>query len=124
MHDLASKPSPAGAPGFLSCDGEAAGLMRQTDWSRTPIGAIEVWPLSLRTIVAALLRSRHPMFLWWGPSLTQLYNDAYIPSFGKGKPPAAMGQNGADCWQEIWPIIGPQIDDVMQRGIPSWHQDQ
>ena len=30
--------------------------------------------------------------------------------------PAAMGQRGADCWQEIWPIIKPQIDDVMLRG--------
>lgn len=64
------------------------------------------------------------MFLWWGPELVQFYNDAYIPSFGRGKHPTAMGQRGADCWPEIWPIIGPQIDDVMQRGIASWHRNQ
>ena len=71
-----------------------------------------------------ILHSRHPMFLWWGPELIQFYNDAYLPSFGQGKHPAAMGQRGADCWQEIWPIIGPQIDDVMSRARPSWHEDQ
>ena len=64
------------------------------------------------------------MFLWWGPELVQLYNDAYVPSFGKGKHPAAMGQRGRDCWQEIWPIIWPQIDDVMSHGKPSWNEDQ
>ncbi len=48
-----------------------------------------------------LLRSRHPMFLWWGPELVQFYNDAYVPSFGVGKHPAAMGQRGAESWREI-----------------------
>ena len=55
------------------------------------------------------------MFLWWGPELIQIYNDAYVPSFGVGKHPAAMGQRGADCWQEIWPIIWPQIDGVLSH---------
>jgi signal transduction histidine kinase/CheY-like chemotaxis protein len=70
-----------------------------------------------------LLHSRHPMFLWWGPDLIQIYNDAYLPSFGVGKHPAAMGQPGRTCWPEIWDIIGPQIDAVMRRGAPSWHED-
>ena len=63
------------------------------------------------------------MFLWWGPELVQFYNDAYLPSLGIGKHPAAMGQRGTDCWQEIWPIIWPQIDDVMHRATPSWNED-
>jgi len=63
------------------------------------------------------------MFLWWGPELIQIYNDAYVPSFGLGKHPAAMGQPGRACWPEIWHIIGPQIDAVMTRGVPSWHED-
>src|SRR4029077_2052419 len=41
-----------------------------------------------------------------------------------GKHPAAMGQRGRDCWPEIWSIIGPQIDDVMRRAVPSWNEDQ
>jgi signal transduction histidine kinase len=64
------------------------------------------------------------MFLWWGEDLFQFYNDAYLPSFGKGKHPLAMGQKGKDCWPEIWPIISPQIDDVLHQGKASWSEDQ
>lgn len=109
-------------PGF-SGGGTSGELFRSIDWSKRPVGAISTWPAPLRTAVQIILNSRHPMFLWWGPELIQFYNDAYLPSFGKGKHPAAMGQAGKDCWQEIWHIIGPQIEDVMTRGIPSWNED-
>lgn len=108
---------PAGAAGQM---GE---LVRAFDWSSTPLGPMERWSFSLRSIVSVLLHSRQPMFLWWGPELIQIYNDAYVPSFGVGKHPAALGQRGADCWQEIWSIIWPQIDDVMSRGRASWNED-
>jgi PAS domain S-box-containing protein len=103
--------------------GEAGALLRSIDWARTPLGPVEAWPWSLKTTIGTVLHSRHPMFLWWGPELIQVYNDAYTPSFGHGKHPAAMGQRGRDCWDEIWPIIGPQIEDVRARGLPSWHED-
>lgn len=99
-------------------------LARSVDWSRTPLGEPESWPAALKTTLGTLFNSRFPMFLWWGPELIQFYNDAYLPSFGVGKHPAAMGQRGVECWPEIWPIIGPQIHDVMERGIPSWNEDQ
>jgi len=108
---------------FLAGDSQSAVLIRHTDWQRTSVGPIETWPASLKAIVGMLLHSHHPMFLWWGPDLVQFYNDAYIPSFGVGKHPRAMGQRGADCWQEVWPIISPQIDDVMRRAIATWHED-
>jgi hypothetical protein len=63
------------------------------------------------------------MSLWWGPELIQFYNDAYLPSIGRGKHPGAMGQRGRDCWREIWPIIGPQIDDVMSGRGSSFNED-
>jgi signal transduction histidine kinase/ActR/RegA family two-component response regulator len=111
-------------PAFLAGGGEAGALVRAFDWSSTPLGPVDAWPRSLKTTVGTILNSRHPMFLWWGRELIQFYNDAYTPSFGRGKHPAAMGQRGADCWQEIWPIIWPQIDDVMTRGQASWNEDQ
>ena len=103
--------------------GAAGDLIRSIDWSQTPIGPIAAWPRSLLSMVQTLLHSRHPMFLWWGPELIQLYNDAYAPSFGEGKHPRAMGQRGPECWGEIWPIIGPQIEAVMTRAEPTWHED-
>jgi PAS domain S-box-containing protein len=110
-------------PAFLAGGGQMGALVRAFDWASTPVGPIERWPASLRTTVGILLNSRHPMFLWWGPDLIQFYNDAYAPSFGAGRHPSALGQPGADCWQDIWPIIWPQIDDVMRHGKPSWNED-
>ena len=100
---------------FLDEGGVSGELARSVDWARTPLGPPGAWPQSLKTVVGVILQSRHPMFLWWGPELIQFYNDAYLPSFGVGKHPAALGQRGRDCWPEIWSIIGPQIDDVMTR---------
>lgn len=110
--------------GIFAGEGAARAAARGVDWARTPLGPPESWPVSLRSVLGILLSSRHPMFLWWGPELIQFYNDAYLPSFGRGKHPAAMGQRGAECWQEIWPIVQPQIDDAMLRGKASWNEDQ
>jgi signal transduction histidine kinase/CheY-like chemotaxis protein len=108
---------------WLEGGGEAAAAARSRDWSKTALGPVEAWPASLKAIVGMMLKSRHPMFLWWGPELVQIYNDAYIPSFDVGKHPGAMGQRGEDCWPEVWPIIHPQIDDVMTRAKASWNED-
>ena len=111
-------------PLFLSEGGIAGQTARDVDWAKTPLGPVSGWPRSLQTVVGTVLRSKHPMFLWWGPELIQFYNDGYLPSFGNGKHPKAMGQPGRQCWPEIWHIIGPQIDAVMTRGISTWNEDQ
>jgi len=98
--------------------------VRAFDWSKTALGPVAHWPQSLRTAVSILLSSRHPMFLWWGDDLVQLYNDGYRPSLGKQMHPGALGQRGEECWTEIWPIIGPQIAGVMTAGQETWHEDQ
>jgi signal transduction histidine kinase/CheY-like chemotaxis protein len=114
----------AGMSGFSFPGGGQMGtLVCAFDWSRTPLGPLSRWPVSLKTIVSTLLNSRQPMFLWWGPELIQIYNDAYVPSFGVGKHPAALGQPGRACWPEIWHIIGPEIEAVMTEGRASWHED-
>lgn len=113
-----------GGAGKIFGIGEMADLTRAFDWSRTSLGRIDQWPEVLLNLVNTLLNSRHPMFLWWGADLVQFYNDAYRPSLGQGKHPAALGQKGEECWPEIWPIIFPQIDAVMTRGEASWHENQ
>jgi PAS domain S-box-containing protein len=99
-------------------------LTRQFDWSRTPLGPPESWPQSLKTTVFTLLNSRYPMFLWWGPENTQLYNDGYIPSIGAERHPSALGQRGEDCWAEIWPVIGPLVEHVRTTREATWAEDQ
>jgi len=108
----------------ICCTGEMADRTRAFDWSKTPVGPIEQWPDVLLITVNTLLASRHPMFLWWGNDLIQFYNDAYRPSIRADKHPSALGQRGADCWPEVWSIIGPQIDAVMSTGVSTWHEDQ
>jgi PAS domain S-box-containing protein len=59
-----------------------------------------------------------------GPELLQFYNDAYRETMGPERHPSALGQPGRECWDEIWDIIGSQIESVMAGGPSTWHQDQ
>jgi signal transduction histidine kinase len=108
---------------FMEGGGEMGALMRAKDWSLTPVGPVEFWPQSLKSTVRNILRSKFAMWLWWGTDLVQFYNDAYRPSLGKTgeKHPHALGEPGQQTWGEIWPIIKPQIDQVMETGEATWN---
>jgi signal transduction histidine kinase len=97
--------------------------MREVQWDATAVGPVTTWPASLKSIVAMMLYARQPMFLWWGPELIQFYNDGYVPSFGVGRHPSAMGQRGRECWAEIWPVIGPEIEGVIAQREATFHED-
>ncbi|WP_157691629.1 ATP-binding protein [Noviherbaspirillum autotrophicum] len=109
---------------FLSNGGEMGALMRAHDWGATPLGEPQHWPEILKTTVRLLLTSNHPMFIWWGKDLIQFYNDAYRKTMGPERHPGALGQRGRECWDEIWHIIGPQIEFVMAGSGATWHEDQ
>jgi len=108
---------------FLNGGGKMGELTRTKNWSQTPVGAPPHWPQSLKTAVSILLNSRFPMFVWWGPELITFYNDAYIPIAGE-KHPNLLGNSGNQAWAEIWDVVGPMVDGVMDQGIPSWAEDQ
>ena len=108
---------------FFAGPGELARLTRAFDWETTPLGPVESWTASLRTTVSTLLASRHAMFLWWGPDLIQFYNDAYRQSLGIDRHPSALGARGRECWAEIWPIIGGEVESIMAGGESTWHED-
>ena len=99
-------------------------LCRAFDWSATPLGAVATWPHSLRAIVSMLMASRHPMVLFWGPRLTQIFNDGFRPSLGQsGRVDAALGAPGREHWSDAWPVIGLQIDQVLATGEATWHEN-
>jgi signal transduction histidine kinase/CheY-like chemotaxis protein len=107
---------------ILAGGGEVGVLMRAMDWSTTPLGPVASWPQSLRTAVNILLNSRYPMFVFWGPRLIKIYNDAYRPITG-AKHPWALGKPGTEVWPEIWDAIGPMVERVVDRGEATWSDD-
>lgn len=104
--------------GILRGGGEMGALMRSFDWSRTAVGPVETWPQSLRTALSILLETGFPMYIAWGPSFTQFYNDGYRPILGSTKHPGALGASTRETFAEIWDIIGPMFTGVMQ-GTPT-----
>ena len=99
-----------------------AGHMRQLDWSRTALGPVENWPQSLKTTVSTCLDSRFAIVVWWGGELVTFYNDGYMKILGN-KHPHALGLRAAELWPEIWHIIGPMLEGVMQRGEATWSEN-
>ena len=112
-----------GVPGFLAGGGEMGALMRSFDWDAHAMGQPSAWPSLLKSALRLVLTSNHPMFIWWGDQLLQFYNDAYRRTMGQERHPQALGQRGADCWREVWHIIGPEIDYVMAGEGATWHEN-
>lgn len=100
---------------FLEAPGELGRLIREFDWSATPLGPLETWPQSLRTSVSLILNARHPMWIGWGREATFLYNDAYVEVLGAAKHPWALGRPAAEVWSEIWDVCGPLADKVFRQ---------
>ena len=118
MSDPNDLRQPAGRECFAG-NGEMAARMQAFDWSKTPVGPVELWPQSLRTAVRIMLTSRYAMWMAWGPELTFFYNDAYTPTLGI-KHTWALGSPASKVWAEIWPDIGPRIERVLKTGEATW----
>src|SRR5581483_2343316 len=108
--------------GVVAGDLNMAARVRAFDWSTTPVGPMEHWPQSLKTAVQILLSSRYPMFLWWGPAMTNFYNDAYAPMLGR-RHGTALGRSAFNVWSEVWPICGPQAEAALREGKSSWNEE-
>ena len=101
---------------WLFSGGQLGHLIRQYDWTQTPLGAIEHWSHSLRTAVNLMLNSQHPMWIGWGREMIFLYNDAYISVLSTAKHPKVLGRPAREVWPEIWDYCGPLAEKVFARG--------
>ncbi|MBV9564202.1 MAG: response regulator [Bradyrhizobium sp.] len=113
----------ASAPEFLWGGGTMGRLMREHNWSSTPLGSVSQWPQSLRAAVSICLGTNFPIAIYWGRELALLYNDAWSPIPGE-KHPWALGRPGRDVWPEIWNEIGPLYEKVQTTGEGVWQEDQ
>jgi signal transduction histidine kinase len=107
---------------FLSGGGEMGHLVRQLDWSATPLGPPANWPQSFRTALSLCLMSRFPMAVCWGPSYAIIYNDTYRHILGT-KHPWAMGRPCFEVWSELAHIVQPMFDGVIATGEATWSDD-
>ncbi len=108
---------------LFSTSSEMARLMRDHDWSATPMGPSETWPRSMRATVRIMLTSRFAMWMGWGPDLTFFYNDAYGAMTLGAKHPWALGRPSREVWTEIWPDIGPRTERVLRTGEATWDEE-
>ncbi|RZJ47342.1 MAG: PAS domain S-box protein [Brevundimonas sp.] len=86
--------------------------IRAFDWSRTPLGPINEWPQSLRTVVGLLVAAPGPMVLLWGPEGVLIYNDGYARFAGR-RHPELLGMGA----REGWPEIADFNDSNIRRGL-------
>ena len=92
--------------------GEIGALIAAHDWSTTPLGPIEQWPQSLRTMLGFLLGSPVPMVMLWGEAGVMLYNDG-CSVFAGGRHPKQIGMPV----REGWPEVADFNDNVMKVGL-------
>ena len=103
--------------------GEMGERIRAFDWAAHPLGSPEQWPEALRVALGICLNSTFPTCVYWGRDLYTIYNDAWshIPA---ERHPAALGQRASELWTDIWPVVGPQFADVLDRGTGHTSYDQ
>src|SRR3982751_3194022 len=105
-----------------SAPGSMAQLIRNRDWSDSPIGAPEQWPQSLKTAVGMMLPAAAQIVLFWGPEFVATYNDAYAPTIGD-KHPRALGRPAKENWAELWDDLGPLLEGVRKTGRTFFARD-
>lgn len=84
-------------------------------WAATPLGPIETWPSALLSTVNLILSSPQPALLIWGTEMTVIYNDGVVPPLGE-KHPEALGKNYRDVFAEVWPAVGPDVEECFSLG--------
>ena len=108
---------------FLADGGEMGERIRAHRWAETTLGDPRSWPQALRTTVRILLSTGHPTMIMWGPELTCLYNDPFARSLGPEKHPAILGAPARLAWDEVWPVVGGQIEQVVRGEGAVWHEN-
>jgi len=73
-------------------------------------------------MTSLVMTSSSPMALWWGKDHRVIYNDGYIQVAGK-KHPDKFGASGGEFWEELFPVIGSLVDEVMD-GQSVYSEDQ
>lgn len=98
-----------------------AARIRAHDWAATPLGPIDGWPQSLRTLVDLLLAAPSMMSLLWGPQAIHLYNDRFAALL-PGDPGAALGRSAFETFARSRDVFATDVATGMAgiaRRLPA-----
>ena len=92
--------------------GDMGRLIRETDWSGSPMGARDQWPSSLLWAMNLMLDCPDSACLVWGEEQVLFFNDAYrevlpVPVV------QAMGQPVVSVWGRAWDHVRPQTEQAL-----------
>ena len=96
-------------------DSPAHRLLRDHDWSTSPLGQPEHWPAAFRIGLTMILQAPDAMYLAWGPERLLFFNDAYLPLLGN-KLDGAMGGRFEQVWSDVWSDVRHAIDATFAGG--------
>jgi PAS domain S-box-containing protein len=94
---------------------DVSARIRAFDWSKTPFGPRSAWPERLQLAVAIIERSPAPMAVYWGPQLHLIFNDAWGERIGD-RVAGELGQTAREAWRDLWDVLGPQFEQVLETG--------
>jgi PAS domain S-box-containing protein len=106
----------------ISSTSSVAQLLRDKDWSATPVGWPNTWPAALTAAVKFISASGFPMAVRWGPEFVLIYNDGYREIL-KDKHPWAMGRPFKEVWPEVQPQLGHLHEAILAGNTGSTFQE-
>ena len=92
-------------------------LIKETDWSSSPLGSRERWPQNLVTTLDICLTSPAFMMVFWGPDHLLFCNDTGKRVF-KGKHRSTLGKPAKEVWPDSWNELEPIFREIMKSGTP------
>ncbi len=98
-------------PAFLNEGGAAGAALRALDWAAAGLPQPAAWDPALRSAVALCLHAAVPVAVFWGDRRHFIFGDAWVPLLGP-RAAGAMARPAAEVWPDLWPVIGPQLDQV------------
>lgn len=108
------------AGAWPAAGGECGAILRERDWSGTPLGPVDRWSHELRATAANIVNSPIAKVLMWGSDHIMLYNDAYIAIAGS-KHPSALGGSVPLVWPEIWDWNREMLAAGFRGELRSFH---
>lgn len=88
------------------------------DWSKTPLGSIEQWPLSLKHVLMLVLGTAFPNIIFWGPKLIAIYNDSFKPMLGAKR--ESLGRTMPDVFSDVWDELRPLAEKAIAGEASSF----